>query len=271
MHVPRVLLLALLATLPALGALAAPAPAPDADVAVPLRADTPADYTPEIHRKVLLAAERGMAYDAVEGREVALAAHHLFIRPGATMWSPHVCTMGFVFGSPGSYKISTAGHCARVGEAVVILAYPGVFANVGITSVSRDNGPGDDFALVDIRSSMQAYVDANVACAGGPRGVYGGDGRDVLLLKYVGASMPCVVRHGALTRLDARTFTCACQLAPGDSGAPVLAVTADNPVGYGLGLMTHMLVGTSGTGIGVRLTVIPATLRDGDVNPLPPA
>ena len=33
------------------------------------------------------------------------------IRPGSWMIAPAGCTMNFVFGSPGSYSIGTAGHC----------------------------------------------------------------------------------------------------------------------------------------------------------------
>lgn len=273
MHAPRALLLALLTTLPALVMAAPAAPhAQDTITAIPLAGPTPEAYTPGMHAKTLAAAEKGMAYDAENDREVALAPHFLFIRPGAVMWSPSYCTMGFVLGSPGAYKMVTAGYCAATGQDVVILAYPGVFVNIGKTSASHNNGPGDSYAIVDIRSSMQQNVDANVACIGGPSGgAYTGNGSDVLHVKYVGAAAPCVPRGGRLVTLTATAFTCACPLANGDGGAPVLAVTADNPVGYALGIMTHLLVGTTGTAAGVRVTMLPYAVRDGDGNPLPPA
>lgn len=276
MHVPRALLLVLLLSLPALGAAATTAPgAADTagPVVIPLGGPTPASYTAEVHARTLRAAERGMAYDAENDREVAFAPHVAFIRPGASMWSPSWCTLGFVVGTPGAYKMVTAGHCAGVGEDVVILAYPGVFANVGRVSVSHDNGVGDDYALIEVRGAMQQHVDANVACIGGPRGgAYAGDGSDVLHVKYVGASAPCVPRAGRLTGLTATTFSCACPIGSGDSGAPVLAVTAENPVGYALGFVTHMVVGPTGsTAVGMRMSGLSYPVRDGDLDPRPPA
>jgi hypothetical protein len=46
-------------------------------------------------------------------------------------------------------------HCANVGDEVTIVAAPGVLMNIGKVSISRDNGIGDDFALIDIYPAMQ--------------------------------------------------------------------------------------------------------------------
>lgn len=284
MHPAPALLVSLLLAIPAVGAAAASGGWTPADVspeglvpvdlslATPLRADTPSGYTPEIHRKVLHAATRGLAYDPVEDREVPLAADLLFIRPGAWMWSPSLCTMGFVHGSPGSYKMSTAGHCTSVGQDVVIVAHPGVFVHVGRTSASHNSGVGDDWALVDISASMQRYVDTDVPYWGGPEGgSYTGDGRNVLLVKFVGRGAGVLTpRAGAATPpFGPAAWTCACPAFVGDSGAPALAATASYPIGQALGLATHLVAGGSGLLLGTRVTMIPVPVANGDLNPVP--
>ena len=118
--------------------------------AVPLKAATPSWYTPALAARVHEAAGVPVAAptDAPLPGEVG-------IRPGSWMISPAGCTMNFVFRSGTNYAIGTAGHCASAGDPVVLLTLaPGtanpVLVEIGTTSVSHDNGIGDDFALVPI-------------------------------------------------------------------------------------------------------------------------
>jgi hypothetical protein len=68
------------------------------------------------------------------------------------MIAPAGCTMNFVFGSPGSYSIGTAGHCGKSGEDVVLLTLaPGganpVLVELGTVQKSVDGGIGNDLAV----------------------------------------------------------------------------------------------------------------------------
>jgi hypothetical protein len=258
----------------------------DGRLAIPLRAPTPSSYTPEIHQKVLQAAENGNGYDPATDSEVALSPHFLFIRPGAWMWSPSWCTMNFIYGTPGNFKIGSAGHCNAVGQDVVLVLMAstgtsGVFVNIGKTEASHNNGVGDDYSITAIRSNFQAYVDANVAVIGGPQGgAYTGS-------IYFGS--PLVAKHfghgngigtGGTPRVGLATYSpagtrswyCECAAIYGDSGSGVLVTTPAAPLGQALGVLTHLVVGENLSLVaGTRSDVIPYTVRNGDIVPLPPA
>lgn len=258
----------------------------DGRIAVPLGLPTPSSYTPEIHAKVLAAAENGNGYDPVEDREVALSSSYLFIRPGAWMWSPSWCTMNFIYGTPGNYKIGSAGHCNARDSDVVLVAYSTItgasfFVNIGKTEASRNFGLGDDWSITGIRSNMQAHVDANVAVVGGPEGgaytgnIYAATG---VLAKHFGHGT--AMGTGGTPRAGYITYShssdtkwyCECAAIWGDSGSAVLAVTPAYPLGQGMGVLTHLVVGEMASVVGgTRLDDIPYTVRNGDVNPLPPA
>ena len=65
------------------------------------------------------------------------------------------CALGmhdeFCVGTRRNYFIGTAGHCAKVGQQVTLLAAPGVLMNIGRTVKSVNRGVGNDFALIDVR------------------------------------------------------------------------------------------------------------------------
>jgi hypothetical protein len=142
--------------------------------AIPLEAAQPAWYTDELAARV----------DAANGAPVAAPNDaplpgEIGIRPGSWMIAPAGCTMNFVFGSPGSYSIGTAGHCAANGDEVVLLTLaPGganpVLVEVGTVLRSVDGGVGNDFALVSIRPELQSWVSPTIAIVAGPCGSYGG-------------------------------------------------------------------------------------------------
>lgn len=139
-------------------------------LAIPLRAETPSWYTAELHRQVLAAGGASVAAPAQ-----APLPSEVGIRPGAWMTSPAGCTMNFIFQSGSSYAIGTAGHCVDgVGQPVTLLTIaPGgsnpVLVNVGNVT-RRDNGIGDDFALVSVDPVLNQWVDPTIAVIAGPAG-----------------------------------------------------------------------------------------------------
>ena len=144
--------------------------------AVPLKAATPAWFTDALAARV----------DAANGAPVAAPTEaplpgEVGIRPGSWMIAPAGCTMNFVFGSPGSYSIGTAGHCGNAGEAVTLLTLaPGganpVLVELGTIQKSVNGGIGNDFALVSIRPELQSWVSPTIAVVAGPCGSYTGSG-----------------------------------------------------------------------------------------------
>jgi hypothetical protein len=143
--------------------------------AVPLKAATPAWFTDALAARV----------DAANGAPVAAPPEaalpgEVGIRPGSWMIAPAGCTMNFVFGSPGSYSIGTAGHCGNAGEAVTLLTLPGganpVLVELGTVQKSVNGGIGNDFALVSIRPELQSWVSPTIAVVAGPCGSYTGSG-----------------------------------------------------------------------------------------------
>ncbi|HVL87709.1 MAG TPA: hypothetical protein VM681_06875 [Candidatus Thermoplasmatota archaeon] len=109
----------------------------------------------------------------------------LGIRPGAWLllltggigW----CSMAHVYGSPGNYQVSTAGHCGNVGDTATVVAALGnrdgvlrpILLNFGKFSKSTgDGGLGKDWALISVDSEFQGLVSPTMCFWGGPRGTY---------------------------------------------------------------------------------------------------
>lgn len=90
------------------------------------------------------------------------------------------CTAGHVFGSPGSYDLSTAGHCGRTGDRAVAIAAVGnhggtlspILLDIGRFGTSHNGGPGNDWALIDIAPQNQALTTPTMCFWGGPQGVF---------------------------------------------------------------------------------------------------
>ena len=188
----------------------APSPTGGTVTARELRSETPAWYTPELHRKVLAAGARGVPLPAGAQEDVpASGLGFVGIRPGSWMIAPAGCTMNFVFQggstatgggkktrgskSTGTAKpasvarfdpnqqlyIGTAGHCTSTGDEVVLVAVAPtapnpVLVNIGRTVKSVDGGVGNDFALVEIRPELNTWVSPSMAHWGGPTGAWMG-------------------------------------------------------------------------------------------------
>src|SRR3954468_15716912 len=96
------------------------------------------------------------------------------IRPGAwllTVTDDEIgwCSLAHVYGTPGAYQISTAGHCGKVGDTATVIGAVGdhqvggtpvpVLLDFGrYTSSTGDAGIGKDWALISVDPQDQALV-----------------------------------------------------------------------------------------------------------------
>ena len=97
----------------------------------------------------------------------------LLINGGSIGW----CSFAHVYGSPGSYSISTAGHCGKVGDVATVVGVVGnrtpVLMDIGKFSKSTgDGGIGKDWALISVIPEYQHLVTPTMAFWGGPFGTY---------------------------------------------------------------------------------------------------
>ena len=211
--------------------------------AVPLKAATPAWFTDELAARV----------DAANGAPVAAPNDaplpgEVGIRPGSWMLAPAGCTMNFVFGSPGSYSIGTAGHCGNAGEAVTLLTLaPGganpVLVELGTIQKSVNGGIGNDFALVSIRPELQSWVSPTMAVVAGPCGSYTGSGPEPVFHYGHGLAVGTggTPRAGLALTWESNAFGWSGAAAPGDSGSAVRVNTGMQAAGD----LTHLVVDTT--------------------------
>ena len=237
----------------------------------------------------------------------------LGIRPGAWLllltgggigW----CSMAHVYGSPGSYDISTAGHCGKTGDTATVIAALGnrsgaagaVLLDFGTFAQSKDGGLGNDWALIDIQSQYQGLVSPTMCFWGGPRGMYtktGGvatlslGGRnpgvtvtpDPFLAQAVvhyghgiGLGPGGTPRAGTAIHWGQTHFMFVGAISFGDSGSGANTLTGDS-VGSNMeaaGINTHLYIDPlmrQGIGImgGTRATAVPANLATGQIVPDP--
>lgn len=251
----------------------------DGRVAVPMALPKPGWYNDAVHANVVAASALGMGYDVDQGVAVPLGSQFLFIRPGAMMLFPSGCTMNFIYGTPGNYKIGSAGHCNEINSEVVIVAAPSLLVAIGKTSKSHDNGIGDDWSLTNIYSQFQQYVDPNTPVGGPECGAYTGTASltSPVPLKHFGHGLVVgtggTPRAGVSTSMTTKAFYFDSPSMFGDSGSAVqVAGSSTCPRGQAVGVLTHLVIGTKtlpSNMAGTRMSVISATVTNGDVNPLP--
>ena len=114
------------------------------------------------------------------------------IRPGAWLLlfsgnSVGWCSLAHVYGTPGNYEISTAGHCGKPGDTATVIGAVGnhqiggqtvpVLLDFGKFAVSHsspndDSDIGHDWALISIYPQYQNLVTPTMAFWGGPIGMY---------------------------------------------------------------------------------------------------
>ena len=236
------------------------------------------------------------------------------IRPGAwllliTPRSVGWCSMAHVYGSPGAYQISTAGHCGKTGDIGTVIGAVGnhtergapvpVLIDFGRFSKSTgDAGIGKDWALISVDPAYQSLVSPTMAFWGGPFGIYTRTGDvvsanlsrgqvaltpDPLLVQQVvhyghgaGVGAGGTPRTGTAITWRSTYFTFFGAITPGDSGSGTNTLAGD-PVGsqrQAAGINTHIYVDSSlktGVGLmaGTRATSVTATLANGQLVPYP--
>jgi hypothetical protein len=205
------------------------------------------------------------------------------IRPGAWLLlingnSVGWCSMAHVYGAPGSYAISTAGHCGKPGDIATVVGAVGnrtvngvpvpVLLDFGSFKTSHDGGLGNDWALISIRSQYQHLVTPTMAFWGGPIGMYTSQGEVVdvnltgnqpsigvnpnpALAQQVvhyghgtGIGAGGTPRSGSAIAWGASHFMFFGAITPGDSGSGANTLTGD-AVGNNreaAGIMTHIYI-----------------------------
>lgn len=113
------------------------------------------------------------------------------IRPGAWLLlindnSVGWCSLAHVYGTPGAYQVSTAGHCGKPGDIGTVIGAVGghtvngqpvpVLLDFGSFQTSHDGGVGNDWALLSVRPESQGLVTPTMAFWGGPIGTYESEG-----------------------------------------------------------------------------------------------
>ncbi|MGB0653427.1 MAG: hypothetical protein ACPGQL_09535 [Thermoplasmatota archaeon] len=252
----------------------------DGAIAVPLSAPQPKWLTQEILDATEAAAERGNGYDFERGVEVPLAAQFLYIRPGNMIVSPSICTTAFVLGSPGSYQIASAGHCARKGQSLTVLTAPGILVNIGNVAHSVNGGVGNDWLVANIRSNLQNQVDPQVALIMGPQGPKWDDraciGTCSVPVKHIGHGLG--IGTGGTPRVGVATFANSNvvyfhgSVTPGDSGSGLLsAASLEYPAGQAMGINTHIVIFGNNLSLAAatRMTKVPGNVVGGGIVPLP--
>lgn len=267
---------------------------PSAAVLASLDLDQPTLVFPDGTYEVLPDLPSADSTEASTAGTAAVAGAGWFgIRPGGWLlllddgigW----CSFAHVYGSPGSYAISTAGHCGRVGDTATVIAGTGnragaagvVLLNIGKFSKSTgDGGIGKDWALISVDAPWQKLVSPTMAFWGGPSGMYTKtgatvsatllSGRNLINGPYVNPDpflVQGIVHYGHGTGVGAggtpragtafhwgtTTMIWEGVISPGDSGSGSNTATGDS-VGAqreAAAINTHIFVdGTLKTGIG---------------------
>jgi hypothetical protein len=210
--------------------------------AIPLAADTPSWLTPEYEFAV-----RSRPGQPVAAPADAPLPSEVGIRPGSWMLLPYGCTMNFVFASGSTLGIGTAGHCADgLGDKVTLLTLApsganSVLVEIGTVVKYRNNGVGDDFALVEIYPSLYSWVFPTMALVGGPCGAFTGSGIQTVFHSGHGLAIGTggTPRAGVATTWQADAFGWDSPAIFGDSGSAVRIGTLP-----AAGDLTHLVVDT---------------------------
>jgi hypothetical protein len=252
----------------------------------------------------------GGSHNTAGGGTISYAGAGFFgIRPGAwllTVTDNEIgwCSMAHVYGTPGAYQISTAGHCGKVGDTATVIGAVGdhqvggtpvpVLLDFGTyTASTGDAGIGKDWALISVFPQDQALVSPTMAFWGGPRGMFTSVGEVVSpdltinpnpalvqqILHYghgAGVGAGGTPRTGTSITWQADHFSFFGAITPGDSGSGSNTLLGDAPGDEreAAGINTHIYVDPSlKTGVGylagTRATQVRATLADGQLVPYP--
>lgn len=230
----------------------------------------------------------------------------LGIRPGSFLWTEEgaLCSLAHVYGNPGSYKISTAGHCTeKRGEKMTAIAALGegggllgiVLYEFGKTaSTTGDGGIGNDKALIQIYDHAQDITSPTMCFWGGPRGTYEEEGA-LVTMDLSKSILPTfdldpnyvqgIVHYGHGLALgtggtpragidqfwDDKYYAFYGAISPGDSGSG-----SNTALGEAAGINTHIILidppriaNTMGAlMVGTRATIV-GDVADGQIVPYP--
>jgi hypothetical protein len=205
------------------------------------------------------------------------------IRPGAWLLllnggSVGWCSMAHVYGTPGAYQISTAGHCGKPGDVATVIGAVGNHSTGGATvpflldfgtfKTVHDAGLGHDWALISVASQYQSLVTPTMAFWGGPIGMYTSQGQLLnvsltgrnpgitpdpnpalvqQLVHYghgVGVGAGGTPRSGTAISWAADHFMFFGAISPGDSGSGANTLTGDaaGDNREAAGIMTHLWI-----------------------------
>ncbi|HEX2040155.1 MAG TPA: hypothetical protein VHF47_10535 [Acidimicrobiales bacterium] len=156
--------------------------------AVPIPREPLPWYDEAFHQRVIEAGTDGVRVPAGVTVPTALGLAYPGIRPGQWLISVDTtgfawCTANYVFKKRSTYGLGTAGHCAAK-DALAhwpdVTAYvvppptsgklPGIY-HIGKFVLSRDNGVGDDFAMVAIYPQYNAWMNPTMPVWGGPTSI----------------------------------------------------------------------------------------------------
>lgn len=159
------------------------------------------------------------------------------IRPGARITVGNsICTLSFIYTDGSRIYATTAGHCITIGQTARI---SGVGA-IGTTVYSTGSGGvGNDFAIIEVPSSLHHHVDPAMCQYGGPER----DNTASILGKailHTGHGLGLVeapprAKAGAGFGWGTKSFSWIGAAVPGDSGSAVQTGT-----GEALGVTTHI-------------------------------
>jgi hypothetical protein len=239
----------------------------DGGWAVPISTRGPSWYDARYFHRVMRAGGDGARLPRGVSMPHAAGLAYPGIRPG--LWLVTVtanskqigfawCTANFVFTKNGAYGLGTAGHCAArdaLGAAPDVTAYvvppptsgklPG-FYHIGKFVLSHNNGIGDDFAMIQIYSQYNGWVNPTMEVWGGPQGVYTSTLPTVV--KWFGHGV--VVGTGGTARAgvapiwtarNGTAFAWYGPSTPGDSGSGVEAIGTAGP-DLAAGDLTHFVI-----------------------------
>jgi hypothetical protein len=205
------------------------------------------------------------------------------IRPGAWLLllngnSVGWCSMAHVYGGPGAYLVSTAGHCGKPGDIGTVIGAVGnhsvggqtvpVLLDFGSFQTSHDAGLGNDWALISVYPQYQSLVTPTMAFWGGPIGMYTSQG-DVVSLNPNGHGSPVSItpnpalvqqivhyghgagigsggtpRSGTAISWGTNHFMFFGAITPGDSGSGANTLTGDalGDNREAAGIITHLWI-----------------------------
>jgi hypothetical protein len=216
------------------------------------------------------------------------------------------CSLAHVYGAPGSYQISTAGHCGKPGDIATVIGLVGnrpgvpVLIDFGAFKTSHDGGLGGDWGLIPVRPEYQNLVTPTMAFWGGPIGMYTAEGEaidpqltgkrpsvsvnpDPALVQQIvhyghgaGIGAGGTPRSGTAIAWGPSHFMFFGATTPGDSGSGANTLTGDSLGAnrQAAGIITHIWVDPlmrQGLGImgGTRATQVQGALANGQILPYP--